>query len=84
MQPVAAQISLYPLRQTSLSQPIDELLSVLRARGLDVRPGIMSSLVVGDAEDVFDGLKQAFERASERGDVVMVATFSNACPAESD
>jgi hypothetical protein len=40
----------------------------------------MSTLVLGSAQDLFDGLKQAFQEAADRGEVVMAATFSNACP----
>lgn len=80
MQLVSAQVSLYPLRQTSLSEPIEGFLSVLRSRGLEVQPGAMSTLVLGSAQDLFDGLKQAFQEAADRGEVVMAATFSNACP----
>jgi hypothetical protein len=39
----------------------------------------MSTLVVGSDDDVFDGLKQAFREAADRGQVVLVATLSNAC-----
>jgi hypothetical protein len=42
----------------------------------------MSTLVLGSADDVFDGLKQAFREAADRGQVVLVATFSNACAIE--
>lgn len=82
--PISAQISLYPLRQTSLSEPIEDLLRSLRSRGLDVRPGPMSALVVGEAGALFDALEQAFREAAEGGQVVMVATFSNACPIDPD
>ena len=79
MQRISTQVSLYPLREMSLSEPIDHLLRVLDSKGLEVRPGPMSTLVLGSAQDVFDGLEQAFQEAADRGEVVMVATFSNAC-----
>jgi uncharacterized protein YqgV (UPF0045/DUF77 family) len=79
-QPISAQISLYPLRQESLAEPIEELLTTLRSRGLDVRPGIMSTLVVGEVDALLGGLAQAFQEVTDRSLVVMVATFSNACP----
>lgn len=79
MQILSAQVSLYPLRQTSLSEPIDHFLRVLDSHGLEVRPGPMSTLVLGNTEALFDGLKQAFQEATDSGQVVLVATFSNAC-----
>ncbi|HEX9725265.1 MAG TPA: YkoF family thiamine/hydroxymethylpyrimidine-binding protein [Vicinamibacteria bacterium] len=80
MKPISAQISIYPLRQQSLTGPIEGLVSTLRSRGLQVQPGTMSTIVSGDVESLFDGLKQAFEQAAEHAHIVMVATFSNACP----
>jgi len=79
---ISAQVSLYPLREMSLSEPIDHLLRVLDSKGLEVRPGPMSTLVLGSTEALFDGLEQAFQEAAERSQVVMVATFSNACSTE--
>jgi tRNA-Thr(GGU) m(6)t(6)A37 methyltransferase TsaA len=77
---ISAQVSLYPLGQVSLSPVIGEALQVFREYGLDVKPGAMSSLIVGEDETVFDALREAFRRAAGRGPVVMVTTFSNACP----
>jgi uncharacterized protein YqgV (UPF0045/DUF77 family) len=77
---VSAQISLYPLRQDHLSPAIREMQDVLTAAGLDVVPGPMSTLVIGDGVAVFDALKESFLRAAATGHVVMTATVSNACP----
>jgi uncharacterized protein YqgV (UPF0045/DUF77 family) len=77
---IAAQVSLYPLRQETLSPAIDEALHIFRAHGLQVEPGAMSSLITGDDAALFAALQEAFVRAAEKGQVVMVATFSNACP----
>ena len=77
---VSAQISLYPLRQTSLSPAIDKTLTLLRERGLEVAEGPMSTIVSGDHDVLFDGLRDAFKANADEGGIVMVATFSNACP----
>ena len=77
---VSAQISLYPLRQDHLSPAIEEMQAALRVAGLDVTPGLMSTLVVGEGATVFDALETAFLRAAATGYVVMTATISNACP----
>jgi tRNA-Thr(GGU) m(6)t(6)A37 methyltransferase TsaA len=42
----------------------------------------MSSVVVGKHSAVFDALQEAFRRTAEQCQVVMVVTFSNACPAQ--
>ena len=77
---LTAQVSLYPLRQPHLSATIHQVLDVFSGHGLEVIPGTMSSLITGEDETVFTALKEAFQEASQHGDVVMVVTLSNACP----
>ena len=77
---MSAQVSLYPLRQASLSPAIEKTLAIMKRHSLDLSSGAMSTLVSGDDEAVFDALKEAFRETSAEGDVVMVVTFSNACP----
>jgi len=77
---VAAQVSLYPLRQPDLAPTINDALEIFRGHGLEVTPGSMSSMVQGSSVNVFEALKHAFEREAGSGEVVMVVTFSNACP----
>jgi len=60
---------------------INRALEVFRAHGLDVRPGTMSTVIVGEVNAVFDGLKASFQTAAALGDVVMVASISNCCQA---
>lgn len=81
MTTLTAQVSVYPLRQPRLSPTIDEAVTICRAHGLDVRPGPMSTLVSGNDEALFAALKEALRGAAARGEVVMVVTLSNACPA---
>jgi uncharacterized protein YqgV (UPF0045/DUF77 family) len=77
---VAAQVSLYPLRQPELSSVIERALAVFREHELEVTPGSMSTMVSGDCDRMFDALKQAFQVTAEQGEIVMVVTLSNACP----
>ena len=84
MMGISAQVSLYPLGQASLSPAIDEALRIFRKHGLDVDPGAMRSLLIGEDTAVFDALQEAFCRTAECGPVVMVTTFSNACPVPSE
>jgi uncharacterized protein YqgV (UPF0045/DUF77 family) len=80
---IAAQVSLYPLRQTSLSPAIEAALRIFRKHGLEVEPGAMSTIITGDDEAVFAALQEAFRSVAAQGQVVMIVTFSNACPAPS-
>ena len=80
MSVVTAQVSLYPLRQVSIGPAIREAVRVFREYDLETRIGVMSTLVWGEDQVVFAALQEAFHRAAERGDAVMVVTLSNACP----
>lgn len=77
---LAAQVSLYPLGQESLSPAIDEALRIFRKHGLDIEPGAMSTMITGSDEVIFTALQEAFRRVAEQGHVLMTVTFSNACP----
>jgi tRNA-Thr(GGU) m(6)t(6)A37 methyltransferase TsaA len=77
---ITAQVSLYPLRQESLSEVINEALETLRAHGLQMESVAMSSLIDGGDAAISAALQEAFRRAAEQGQVVMTVTLSNACP----
>jgi uncharacterized protein YqgV (UPF0045/DUF77 family) len=77
---VNAQVSIYPLRQERLTPAVDAVTEALAARGLIPRIGEMSTLVSGEADTVFEALRDAFERSARLGGVVMSVTVSNACP----
>lgn len=76
----SAQISLYPLGRTDLSPVIEKAVSILSSYGLEVIPGSMSTLIRGDVATVFSALQNVFEQAASENRMVMVTTFSNACP----
>jgi uncharacterized protein YqgV (UPF0045/DUF77 family) len=78
---ISAQVSLYPLGQADLLPVIDKALNIFRLHGLDVTPGSMSTLISGDDSVVFSALQEAFQHAAKESRLVMVTTFSNACPA---
>jgi uncharacterized protein YqgV (UPF0045/DUF77 family) len=80
MPSISAQISLYPLLHKRRSPVIDEALKEFRRLGVEVRPGTMSTLVIGSEGSIFAALRRAFRKATRHGKVVMVVTVSNACP----
>lgn len=80
---ITAQVSLYPLHQASLSPAIEESLRIFRKHGLEVEPGAMSTIITGNDEAVFAALQEAFHYVAEQEQVVMIVTFSNACPVPS-
>jgi uncharacterized protein YqgV (UPF0045/DUF77 family) len=77
---ISCQFSVYPLGVEDLSPAIDAAVAAMRASGLELEVGPMSTQVEGDASLVFEGLKRAFEVAAREGHVVMTITVSNACP----
>jgi len=77
---VAAQVSIYPLRQARLSPAIDRAQAALRAHGLTVQPGPMSTVVSGEDDAVFGALANAFREAALEAETLMTVTVSNACP----
>lgn len=81
MNSISVQVSFYPLRQPRLGPTISGVLAAFRGHGLEIEPGTMSTVVVGEIDAVFDGLEASFRSAAARGDVVMVASISNCCPA---
>ena len=77
---MAAQVSLYPLRQKLLSPAIEEVLRIFKNQGLELKPGTMSTVITGPEESLWAGLRSAFRAATKRGEAVMLITISNACP----
>jgi uncharacterized protein YqgV (UPF0045/DUF77 family) len=77
---VQAEISVYPLRVTELSRPIDQFCRMLQSHGLEVHIGPMSNSVTGECKDLFEAVQESFERLAEKYQVVVAAKFSNACP----
>lgn len=75
-----AQISLYPLRTESLSEPIERLISILRESGLELKTNAMSTAVKGSSDMLFNAVDKAFKQLSLEYNIVMDIKISNACP----
>ena len=77
---VQAEVSLYPLRQNDLNEPIQQFIESLKNENLCVKTGSMSSLISGEESIVFQSLQKAFEQAAQKYKVVLTVKISNACP----
>jgi len=77
---LAAQVSIYPLRQAHFSPAIGKALDIFREHHLTVEMGAMSSVISGEDEALFSALKDVFQKLAEQGELVMLVTLSNACP----
>jgi len=80
---VQAEVSLYPLRTSHLSKSIEQFRDSLASGGLRVETGIMSTMISGDLDGVFDGLKSAMAAAGQDREIVLIIKLSNACPSGS-
>ena len=77
---ISCQFALYPLGVEDLSPSIDAAVAEMKALGLELEVGPMSTQVTGDSSLVFEGLRRAFDTTAQDGHVVMTVTVSNACP----
>jgi len=77
---IQAQVSIYPLRTEALAQPVEAFCRKLQHPGLTVTTQSMSTLIVGESDDVFEAVRQAFAALATEYDVVMDLKVSNACP----
>jgi hypothetical protein len=64
---MTAQVSVDPLGQPALDPPIQQAITRLRAAGLIVESGAMSTIVAGEAEVVFETLRQVFGELAGQG-----------------
>jgi len=79
---IQAEVSLYPLRISNLSKPIEEFLNALKHNKLEIESGSMSTRIMGDSDTVFAALRSAFTSVIDEYEVVMSVKMSNACPEE--
>ncbi len=77
---IAAQVSIYPLRQSHFTESISKASETFKRHGLTTQVGSMSTVISGDDEAVFGALREVFTALADEGAVVMMATFSNTCP----
>ena len=78
---ISCQISYYPLRQTELSAGVDEVLEIIRASGLEVDVGKMSTVVSGETPAVYRLLEELTNAMAAKGrEFVLSMTVSTSCP----
>ena len=79
---IQAEVSLYPLRISNLSKPMEKFLNALKHNELEIISGSMSTNITGDSDTVFRAIKRAFTSVIDEYEVVMSVKMSNACPEE--
>ena len=68
---VQVQISIYPLKTKSLSEPIGQFCRILKDKDLKVEMRTMDSLVIGELGTIFKSVQEAFEQIAEKYNIVM-------------
>jgi uncharacterized protein YqgV (UPF0045/DUF77 family) len=81
---IAFQVSLYPLMQNDIHPAIDGFIANLKSQKLDVDVHETSTIGSGDVDKVFSALKEAYVKACEFGDTIMVVTVANGCPTKDE
>lgn len=84
MTTVSAQVSVYPLRVERLGPVVTAAVDAMQHPGLIVQLGPMSTMVVGELDEVFTALRESFAAVTRTGEAVMVVTLSNGCPVPSE
>jgi len=79
---VGCQFSVYPLRQTDVDTPVQDVIHAASATGVSVRVGNLSTLMWGGEDEVFTALRAAFRAAQRHGPAVLTATFAAGMPTD--
>ena len=76
---IGIQVSIYPLREKSLSPALNKFWDKLEERKLKFEVNSFSTIIWGEEDEIFDFLKEAWKEIAEDRSIVMVVTLSNAC-----
>jgi uncharacterized protein YqgV (UPF0045/DUF77 family) len=76
---ITAEVAIYPLKTSNATDVINSSITKLQNSNVDYSVNSMNTVVTGNKEDVFNGLKTMFTEAENRGgEVNMVVTIGNA------
>ena len=79
---IAVKISYYPLSE-HYNQIIHDFITRLAThQEIDLRPGAMSSIIVGRYEDIFQVLHEEVREFMEKYPAVLHLKIANSCPVE--
>jgi hypothetical protein len=78
---VGCQFSVYPLRQMDIDTPVQGVIKAA-SEHCSARVSNLSTLLWGDEDQVFAGLRAAFRAAQEFGPAVLTATFAAGMPTD--
>jgi len=76
---ISAEISFYPLGEEKYKEIINQFLEEINKSGLKFSVNHMSTIIIGEPDDLFDFLKKTFKKFSKTHKCILKATFSNSC-----
>lgn len=74
---LCAEVSIYPQKTTNAGQVINNAIQTLSQENVQYKVGSLSTHIDGNDDQVWDGIKKAFNEAKNAGEVSMVVTISN-------
>ena len=74
---LCAEVSIYPQKTNNASQIITSAIQTLSQEKVEYKVGSLSTHIDGNDEQVWAGIKKAFDEAQNAGEVSMVVTISN-------
>ncbi|KUO58053.1 MAG: hypothetical protein APF84_18700 [Gracilibacter sp. BRH_c7a] len=75
---LCAEVSVYPLKTNNATQIIDGAIQSLTQENLKSKVGSISTHIDGNDDQVWAGIRKAFDEAQKAGEVSMVISISNA------
>ena len=75
---LCAEVSIYPLKTNNATQVVNGAIQSLSQENIQYKVGSISTHVDGNDEQIWSGIKKAFDEAKKAGEVSMVVTITNA------
>lgn len=76
---IGAQISIYPLREKTITETLNIFWEELNSRGVQYEVNSFSTIIWMEEDELFKFLSDAYKKLREKS-IVMVITISNVCP----
>lgn len=76
---VGAQISIYPLKEKTISETLNLFWEELEKRGVKYEVNSFSTIIWMEEDELFKFLSEVYNKLKEKR-IVIVITLSNACP----
>lgn len=76
---IGAQISIYPLKEKTISETLNIFWEELNRRGVQYEINSFATILWMDEDELFKLLNDTYKKMKEKS-IVMVITISNVCP----